>query len=108
MLLLLLMMVLLLMVGADRWSALALTPVKASFNRRRFSGQWLQGPVAGILALARQQWAIVLCVDEAALVVAETGQQLRANAKGSDPFPAERAPTPLGSRGVRALPAGGI
>ena len=71
----------LLMVGADRWSARALTPWEASFNRRRFSGLGLQGPAVGILAMA--------------------------NAKGSDPFTSERAPTPPGSRGVEALREGG-
>ena len=33
------------------WSAWALTPIDAPFNRRRFSGLGLEDPVAGILAL---------------------------------------------------------
>ena len=32
----------------------ALAPVVAPFNRRRFSGLWLQGPSAGILALVER------------------------------------------------------
>ncbi|MDH0466623.1 hypothetical protein N7676_22690, partial [Stenotrophomonas sp. GD03993] len=50
------------------WSARDLTPLVAPFNRRRFSGLRLQGPVAGILALG--------------------------NAKGSELFPMPRDLSP--------------
>jgi len=47
----------------------------ASFHRRRFFGLWLQGPAAGILALAWGDGAVVLGVDEATLAVGQAGQQ---------------------------------